>query len=218
MPKFGRYVERVHDGNRKNIREWSHPPPLNSLNGKFCDDESFMNVSLNLIARYEALNLSAAESIKSMLVCPDDQVAYYEALCIKVSQARSVGGYSSSSCMIQRLDREFGDELRNLCSHHILEGKCTDSVQAPMTPRNGWGQEGHNFFLNTCKNGQARRFFPDIEPKLGRPPKRKVVRNIDWHLATAVQQVVSLSLDGAPAEKREITCYNPPSPMPFRAA
>lgn len=213
-------MDRQYDGYKNNRGEWSHPPPLTGIQSKFHDDETFMNVSLNLIARFEALNLTAAESIMSTLVCPDDRLAYFEVLCSKLSQIHGVGGYPTGS-MIHRLDQEFSNELRNLCSQHLSGEGCTNlkSAQAPMTPRHGRNQESFNdFFLNKRGNCQSRRFFPDIEPKSSRQMKRNIVRNIDWHLASAVQQVKSLSLDGPPQpEKRDIPCYSPPSQMHFRA-
>ena len=208
-------MERQHDLHEH--KRFSNPPSLTGIKSKFHDDEAFMKVSLNLLARFEALDLTAAESIESTLVSPDDQLAYYEALCAKLSQIRTVGGYPTGS-MIQKLDQQFSTELRDLCSLNFSGGGVTQSVQAPMTPRNGRNQESlQAFFLNRRHNTQARRFFPDIEPTPNRPMKRNMIRNLDWHLATAMQQVVSLSLDAAPTEKRDIPCYNPPSPMHFRA-
>ena len=78
-------MDRHDEGNKNNIHRWSHPPPLTGIRSKFHDDDTFMNVSINLLARHDALNLTAAESIRSMFVTLDDQLAYYEALCINTA-------------------------------------------------------------------------------------------------------------------------------------
>ena len=212
MPQFGSLMGKQHEGNKSKFRgEWSHPPPLKGVVSKYHDDESFMAISLNLLARYDALNLTASESIVSTLITIDDQMAYYEALSTRVSQLRSVGGYTSCS-MIQRLEQEFGDALGQLCSKH--QAPCPGSVHAPMTPRHDRNHTGFkSIFLNTRKNGQGRRFFPDLEPRPHHHFTHAKVRNIDWQLASAVQQVESLSLDGPSVEKRDFASYHPPSPM-----
>lgn len=202
-----------HDESNDKRVKWAHLPPLTGLGGSnFHDDETFMNVSMNLIARREGLSLTPRESIESVLICSDDQLAYYEALRTKLSQLHSVGAYLTGS-MIQRLDQEFSAELRDLCSTQISgQGFAT-----PMAPRNGHNTDSFNFFLGQRKTCQTRRFFPEMEPKSSRQMNRSIIRNFDWHLSNAVQQVVSLSLDGTSVEKRDCPCYTPPSPVHFRA-
>lgn len=196
------------------MRQWSQGPTLTSVatTRKYLDDETFMAVSLNLLARYEALKLPANESIISTLDCPDDQLAYYEALCLRLSQIHGVRGYSTCST-IQRLDRVFSAELRNLCSHHTAGLSFPEAlIRAPMTPRNDRNHAGLKF-QNKRNRKQTRRFFPDVEPRSHRRMMQSKVRNIDRQLATAVQKIVSLSLDGPPAGKHDFLCYSTPQAL-----
>lgn len=210
MPHYRNFMNRVHHEIKADFRrQWSESPPLKRVTTtrKYHDDETFMAVSLELLARYQALNLSANESIILTLVCPDDQLAYYEALCFRLSKIHSVRGYSPCS-MIQILDRAFSTELRNLCSYRPPDVSFPEAlIQVPMTPRHDRNHAGLNFQYKHNKK-QTRRFFPDVEPRSHRPQSK--VRNVDQQLATAIQQVVSLSLDGPPAGKHDFLCCTPP--------
>ena len=230
MPQFRISIDRRRDEptNRPNFGGGNfYPPALNpEQNTKYHNDDAFTNVSLNLLARYEQLNLTATESIQATLASHEERSAFYEALCFQKSQISQMGAYSASS-MLQKIDEAFGAELKSMCMpHHQAAGPTThEHVPAPMTPRNDRNPATANsfhHFLNPRgvrqQQAQPRCFFPDSGPRSSRYLMQKKVQNIDWQLAQAVQQVVSLSLDG-PAAKTETPSfarYEPPSPMPYR--
>lgn len=92
-------------------------------------------------------------------------------------------------------------------------------VHAPVTPRNiqnpgrAQSQGIHYPFLSASHNGsgmreaQPRSFFPDSGPRSCRYMMQKKAQNVDRDLAEAVQQVVTLSLEG-PAHHKISTATN----------
>jgi hypothetical protein len=219
MPRFRISVEknneeatRICPGNGHFSLQLSNQPRNNP-----CNDDVFLNLSLNMLAKYEALNLTAKEAIESTLVSPEDRSTYYQTLSFRL--ARIAGAANLSSSMILRIDEEFGAELKAMFTAH--EGNKPGQLQAPMAPCNARNPGRLTRFLNPLKGAQKvqRCFFPEHEGRTNRSMMNsKKVRNIDWHLATAVQQVVSLSLDGSQPEKRGPACYKPPSPMQYQTA
>lgn len=115
------------------------------------------------------------------------------------------------------------------------------AVHTPATPRNICNpttdknaSSFHHHLLqqprtnNGMKQPQSRSFFPDSGPRSSCYMQNKKVQDIDWQLAEAVQQVVSLSLDAGPvhhhnstshshnskAEGSAFSRYESPNPMP----
>ena len=217
MPRFCISIDsRNNEETRQYLGNGFRPPQLGSHHHRASnpqlDDEVFMSISLNLLARYEALGLSARESIESVLIGAEEQSAFHDALTYRILHGNSIGAYSSCS-MIQKIEDEFGDELKAICS--LTKQTNQGPVQAPMTPCNARNQARFNWFLNPRHKGQ-RNFFPDNESRhFLRRNKRSKVRNIDWHVTAAVQQVVSLSLEGTHTSELRggIAVYKPPSPM-----
>jgi len=196
----------------------------NSNMSKFYDDDTFTKVSLNLLARYEAFDLTASEAIKATLIRTEEQVAFYQALCHRMAQ-----NHVPMLPMVQKIHEEFADELKRASSNQqltvtTLHAPHLDVATAPIAaPRNIRNPACLNRFLNPRSFMQKQRsnFFPEKDPNssLSRMKTTKV-RNIDWQLANAVQQVVSLSLDGTANNatstvetemKDFITSYEPPA-------
>ena len=103
------------------------------------------------------------------------------------------------------------------------------AAHAPATPRNicnpakNSGSFDHHFLQqprnnNGMKQSQSRSFFPDSGPRSCCYMMQKKEQNIDWQLAEAVQQVVSLSLDSNShnhkAELSAFSRYESPNPFP----
>jgi hypothetical protein len=220
MPHFRISVERNNEEATRICPGNGHlfPHQLNQQRDNPFNDEMFLNISLNMLARYEALNLTAKEAIESTLVSPEDRSAYYQALSFRLAHITGLRENSLTS-VILRIDEEFGVELKAMVT--ALAGNKPKPIQAPMTPCNARNPGRLTRFLIPLKGAQKvqRCFFPENDGRTSRSVMNsKKVRNIDWHLATAVQQVVSLSLDGSQPEKRGLACYKPPSPMHYQTA
>lgn len=221
MPSFRTRVDRKHDKDKDKFKSSDIPPPqLKLVNDNYINEDAFLNVSLNLLARYQALNLTSAEAIEATLITPEERISFYKALCFRMAQESQVGSYSTSST-IQSIHQEFGEDLQRMCKQHLssLEPPCLEGFQAPMAPRNIHGSVGFHRFLNPRKLMQTKRrsFFPESDSRNSRQTMNAKVRNIDWQLASAVQEVSSLRLDDPSSEKRDFSCYEPPSPMHCRA-
>ncbi|CAB9524219.1 expressed unknown protein [Seminavis robusta] len=170
MPRFRISVDsRNHDETRHYLGNGQFCPPhlsnLHHHNKNLQDEHTFMNVSLNLLAR---------------------------------------------------IDEEFGAELKAIWAANKVTNQ--GPFQAPMTPCNARNQARISWFLNARQGGQ-RNFFPENESRPTRNAKmlQPKIRNIDWHLATTVQQVVSLSLDGTHSSDIRggiaTGTYQPPTPV-----
>ena len=228
---------------KRRVFNFQPPPPLKISNSNYAREETFKKVSLNLLSRFEALELSAAETIQSTLINPEDRSAFYEALRFRLALLARQEAHTAS--LVRQIHRVFGEELRNMCHHHHVPTNSQTLVgigeqpgklhfqsssssfhqPPPITPRNDhisstrvYGGYHNNNMGPTPP--RRRSFFPDAGGEGNsadvRPPK---IRNIDWQLANAVQQVVSLTLDGPPpTEKRDFACYEPPTtPMHCQA-
>ena len=225
MQRFGFLVDRKQHYETKNTVNFGNarvspiPSCVNTTRAnQFYDDETFVNISLNLLVRYEALDLTAGEAIKAILISLEEQKAFNEALCARIAKI-SHGGECSAPAIVQKIYDVFGNDLRGMCSpQHLtaLQIPGPGIVEAPMTPRNNRNPACFHRILNPRKfmKDQRCNFFPESDPKSSRRLMKAKVRNIDWHLASTVQQVVSLSLDAPePPEKRDFICYEPPSPI-----
>lgn len=195
------------------------PPPLQicTTTKYFEDDEEqFTKTALHLLSRYEGLNLTVSEAIKSTLQCTEERAAFLEAL-LTIRQQHQQGKTTTSLDLIDTIYQTFGEELISICSQDKLNVEHPPKVpflrssSMPMEDNNCNGNSLGNDFHHYDKpmrpittrhettttslhpmdafrgNRRRRCFFPDSEPK---------IRNIDWQLASAIQQVVSLSLDG----------------------
>lgn len=196
-------------------------------------EDTFTNVSLNLLARYEQQNLTAAETIQATLVSHEERSAFYEALCFHKSKMLQMGASCATSSMLHKIDQVFGAELKSVCSMpppafvvslpaaHQRYAECT--VQAPMTPRNDRNPATANSFQHFLQPRASvttpHCFFPDSGPRSCRymMQKKMQTQDIDWQLAGALQQVASMSL--TKTEAPVFSRHEMPSPamtMPFR--
>jgi hypothetical protein len=192
------------------------PPPLRTAN-TYDDEDAFNNVSLNLLSRYEALDLSASETIEATIISQRERISFHEALCIR--RCRSVHVSPSNASLVERVNKAFGSELLRM-SREETSGETTRSWGKrdcpPTTPRgiqNSSGSESRDDYFE--KKTRRTRFFPDSDSKGGGFFRPRRVQNIDWKLAEAVTQVQSLCLDGSPVPPKfdSSSTYRPPSPV-----
>jgi hypothetical protein len=197
------------DGSSAGTTNYDRPPPLRTV-GTYDDDDFFNNVALNMLSRYEALNLSVSEAICSTLVSPKHRASFYEGLCSRLSRASHMHMSPSQRSLIQNTKKVFGRELRR-----IVESECTDNFGTYLKQ----SPEFNNNLPPTTmrhseKKKKGRRFFPDSDSKAGGFFRSRKVQNIDWKLAEAIQQVQSLRLDGDTAmvqnDRTANVCYQPP--------
>jgi hypothetical protein len=202
----------------RNESKVSRPPPL-LTSSTYDDEEAFVSVSLNLLSRYEALGLSAKETIKSTLIYPRERDSFFEALCARKSRSTHIS--TSTASLVDSVDRAFGRELMKMTQEEnggcnlqqpCVMRKFSDDI-LPTTPR------ATNVRSPTFSNSESRRqdtssakknrrrFFPES----GFFGSRKV-QNIDWKLAEAIEQVQCLRLDGSARTPRNSMGYEPPSP------
>lgn len=186
------------------------PPPLRTSN-TYDDEDIFNNVSLNLLSRYDALGLSAAETIQATIISQQERISFHEALCIR--RSRSVHHVSpSTALLVERVDKTFGCELMRMIREENggkeiqTWGKCHFSADGPPTTPPAGSEVVE-------KKARRRRFFPDSDSKGGGFFRSRKVKNIDWSLAEAVSQVQSLRLDGSPSTPKGAGAYQPPSPV-----
>lgn len=168
------------------------PPPLRTA-GTYDDDEFFNSVALNLLSRYEALNLSIAEAICCTLVSPGSRLSFWEALSSRM--ARSPHMSPSTQSLVQQTHQVFAPELKRMLETEVD----TTSKSPPTAPRHITRPQSFD------KKKKGRRFFPDCDAFFR---SRKVV---DWSLTQTIQQVQSLQLDGTENyDKDRGMSYQPP--------
>jgi hypothetical protein len=193
------------------------PPPLRTSD-TYDDEDAFKNVALNLLSRYEALELSASETIRATITSPQERLSFHEALCIRRSRALHVS--PSNASLVERVDKIFGSDLLKL----IREDNGGEEIRswgkrqfgcAPTTPRaiqNSTSSPECRYEIFEKKT-RRRRFFPDSDTKSGGFFRSRRVKHIDWSLADAVSQVQSLRLDGSQDTPKGDSTYQPPSPV-----
>jgi hypothetical protein len=222
------FVDKKVDGSKDRSTNIQAPPPLKISNSNYANDDTFKKVSLTLLSRFEALETSAAETISATLVSQEERASFYEALRFRLALLPRQEMHTG--LLAQQIEHVFGEELRNQCHHHhVLSNSLKLGEQPgllrqpppPITPRNDQisSYRVHGRCHQMEPPARRRSFFPDAgcDGKSAMMPTK--IRNIDWQLANAVQQVVSLSLEGPPpTEKREFACYEPPTtPMHCQA-
>lgn len=196
------------------------PPPLRTSD-TYDDEDAFKNVSLNLLSRYEALELSPSEAIKATIITPQERLSFHEALCIRRSRALHVS--PSNASLVERVDKIFGSELLKMIREETGGGEIRSWGKRqfgcpPTTPRailnpTSSGSESRQDVDVFEKNTRRRRFFPDSDSKSGGFFRSRKVKNFDWSLAEAVSQVQSLRLDGSQDMPKGDSTYQPPSPL-----
>ena len=110
------------------------PPPLRTSN-TFDDDETFQNVSLNLLARYESLGMSAKQVLLATLISPKHRASFWEGLCVRLNRSNN-----SNHELIRALEQTFGKEL-----HDLVQAESKDAAESagaysfysnnPLAPR-----------------------------------------------------------------------------------
>ena len=195
------------------------PPPLRTSE-TYDDEDAFKNVSLNLLSRYEALELSASETIKATISSPQERLSFHEALCIRKSRAMHVS--PSNASLVERVDKIFGSDLLKM----IREDTGGEEIRTwgkrqfgcpPTTPRaiqnsmSSGSESRHDVVFE--KKTRSRRFFPDSDSKSGGFFRSLRVKNIDWSLTDVVSQVKSLRLDSSQDTPKGDSTYQPPSPV-----
>ena len=189
------------------------PAPLRTV-GTYDDDAFFSNVALNMISRYDALSISLSEAICSVLVSPRSRASFLDGLYCRLSRPAQVSPTTHS--LAQKTNEIFGQELRRLVEHGSSENpphyypkhsECNRGFP-PKTPRHVVGPTSSG--SSSQKKKKRRSFFPDCDSVLFRSRK---VKNIDWKLAEAIEQVQSLRLDneGQPnSDRNDGAGYRPP--------
>ena len=189
------------------------PPPLRT-SGTFDDDEYFNSVALNMLARYQALNLSSSETIRSSLPSAKIRASFFEGMCSRL--ARASGMPPSIQTLLLSTKEAFGDELNVMVEseNHFQvhtsfpSGNGVDSLP-PITPRHTAKSFASRVFGQSSTKKNNRSFFPDGDSKPGLFRTRKV-QNIDWKMAEAIQQVQTLRLDGQNSPQKRLRAYEPP--------
>jgi hypothetical protein len=181
-------------------------PPTLRTTSTYDDDEAFSKISLKLLATVELNGLSAKETIMQTLIQPRDRSSFLEGMHIRLSRSSQFS--PSTASLVQSMFDQFGDELKRIVEEESGERNChpfysphvsEEKRPPPTTPRH---VRSHSSFQGAESNAQKtaahpssrRRFFSDSESG-GFFCSRKV-RNLDWKLAEAIQQVQSLRLDG----------------------
>lgn len=230
MLRFRNFIDKKHDETKHDIGNggslnFQPPPPLKISNSNYAHDDVFKKISLILLSRYNAIGISPMETINSTLVTLEDKLAFYEALCFRLALLPRQEVHTAS--LVQQVDQIFGEEFKAVCHHdqvpsnsyeiemklgsHEVTPPCQ---QPPFTPRNDqFSSSRFSESWRTRRPVRRRSFFPDAGAQktsyMMMPTK---IRNIDWQLASAVQQVVSLTLDGSsPTQKGDFACYDPPT-------
>ena len=195
------------------------PPPLRTV-GTYDDDEFFNNVALNMLSRYEALNLSASEAIWSTLVSPRNRASFLEGLYTRSARTSSMS--PSVRSLIQNTTDAFGRELRKIVESetpggtYAKESPCFENLP-PTTPRHVARGHSGAFSMPTGGKKKSRSFFPDCDSKPGTCTgslfRSRKVQNLDWKLTEAIQQVQALKLDGdyVYSDEQRADCYEPPT-------
>jgi hypothetical protein len=190
MDRLRIWIESRHSGSEDGpyINVY-RPPPLRTSN-TYDDDDTFSNVSLNLLSRYESLGLSATEAIVSTLISPKQRASFYDGLFVRLDRLSHLAPTMAS--IVHSINKVFGDQLRLLVEQESHD-KCSNPYQKPIAPR----QQQKKI---------SRRFFPETgDSNCPKPTtagggtffrNKKRIQNIDWTLAQAIQRVESLRLDG----------------------
>ena len=186
-----------HENHNQSIR----PPPLRTT-GTYDDDEFFNSVALNLLARYEALNLSISEAICCTLVSVGSRLSFWEALCCRMARSEHDMSPSMQS-LVHQTHQLFSVELKQMLQNE-LETTAASKKSPPTAPRHI--TRPLSFDKKAKKKG--RRFFPDCDAFF----RSKKVVNLDWTLTQTMHQVQSLQLDGMENEndKERGMPYEPP--------
>lgn len=180
MSGFHHHLHSNHHQQHQSIR----PPPLRTT-GTYDDDEFFNSVALNMLARYEALNLSIPEAISCTLVSVGSRLSFWEALSSRI--ARSDHMSPSTQSLVQQTHLLFSIELKRMLEHEL---DTTSKKSPPTAPRHI--TRPLSFDKTTKSKKKGRRFFPDCDAFF----RSKKVVNLDWTLTQTIQQVQSLQLDG----------------------
>lgn len=197
----------------------SRPPPLRT-SSTYDDDDLFNNVALNLLSRHEILGLSVTEAILATLVKSTQRTSFFDGMCVRLDRSSHLSPHTAS--LVNSLDRIFGKELLDMTTEECKGQPCYTTK--PVSPRHTMTFSGAPSCRHDASNGKkkaaaTRRFFPDgadkasavTVPTLGffGGSKRRV-RNIDWSVADAIQQVQCLQLDGFDTSKQSAGIYKAP--------
>jgi hypothetical protein len=203
----------------------SRPPPLRT-SSTYDDDDAFNNVALNLLSRHEILGLSATEAILSTLINAKQRSSFYDGLCDRLDRSAHLSPNTAS--LVYSLERTFGKQLKDMTMEECKGQPCY--ATKPVSPRhtanmfsgNGMGSNGAytcRSSISSKKKLTPRRFFPDGGDKLHAPTigffggSKRRVRNIDWKVADAIEQVSRLQLDGHDTpdhQHHQHSSYEPP--------
>ena len=198
------------------VEMWGRPAPLRTV-GTYDDDAFFSNVALDMISRYDGLALSLSEAICSVLVSPRSRASFLDGLYCRLSRPAHMS--PTTHTLAQKTNEIFGQELRRLVEmgnaenpphYHPKHSECNRGFP-PKTPRHVVGPTSSG--SNSQKKKKRRSFFPDCDSVLFRSRK---VKNIDWKLAEAIEQVQSLRLDGEGShqnpnnDRNDCVGYSPP--------
>ncbi|GAX13634.1 hypothetical protein FisN_14Lh355 [Fistulifera solaris] len=176
---------------------YSRPPPLRTT-GTYDDDEFFNSVALNLLARYEALNLSFQEAICCTLVSAESRLSFWEALSSRITRSEHLS--PSTQSLVQKTHQLFHVELKRMLDNEL---DMTAKKSPPTAPRHI--TRPLSFEKQTKKKG--RRFFADYDSFF----RSKKVVNLDWTITQTIQQVQSLQLDGVEDDDKDRGLpYEPP--------
>ena len=190
------------------LSKTSRPAPLRTV-ATYDDDMFFQTTSLNMLSRYEGLNLSAAEVISSVLASPRSQSSFLEGLNSRL--ARSSHLSPSAQELLLKANHVFGPELRKIVGNNTF-ASCERGLP-PTTPRNIScpSSEASSQHSSNSSGKKKRSFFPDCDMISGGLFRSRKVKNIDWNLVEAIEQVESLRLDGNTAGDRpNLVGYRPP--------
>lgn len=179
------------------------PPPVRT-SSTYDDEEAFSRVALNLLSRYQALGISASETIKTVLVKPGDKASFLEGLSVRKSQMSHLS--PSTATLVESVDQNFYKELIRMVEEE-------NNRAPPTTPRAMAMSSG----AEKKANRRGRFFtFPDSDgSQSGGFFRSRRICNIDWTINETVQQVQTLTLDGpSPCDTRSGEgSYTPPSPV-----
>ena len=186
------------------------------------NDETFSIVALNMLSRYTYFGLTPADAIRDTLVTPRERSCFLEALSVRKMYSNQQHHHLSPSTvsLIQTVDDNFGRDLVRMVemeggpsvmtytSYGANSNGYDPSTTNSHCPQKQGMSQRHHGERRSCRNkksgssgssGKRVRafFFPDSGGRFGSAKgKSTTVRNIDWKLAEAIEQVSSLRLDG----------------------
>lgn len=190
--------------------KYTRPSPLRTV-ATYDDDAFFQATTLSMLSQYEGLNLSAAEVISAVLASPRSQCSFLEGMNSRL--ARSSHMTSSAQELLQKANHAFGPELRKLVGNSSL-GSCERGLP-PTTPRNVSCPSDASSHRSSNSSGKKKRsFFPDCDMMSGGLFRSRKVKNLDWSIVEAIEQVQSLRLDGSTSngDRPSAPGYLPPKP------